>query len=442
MRPAFESTNAGPSAAGSRGGPELAFRGDVREGGGKGYVEGEAAAFAEGGVLICWDISVGFRSLGGGGNASSLDQVEFSNLKNPPVPSLSEVVRTCQPELMHVHSTALNNQQRAPSDLPLLLERFAWTPYRHQKILNATLCDRYWVYKPQDVSDSCPIFESYCHVVFPFYSPLLAPIARSSPSRPASISPALKRGFSDVTYQGLGPRPWGTLDFDARSPQAKKAQWFRYVDGGIGVGVSPGTQVGWRLTDDPQSEIVFYMANDPRFLTANYNGSDANTPTIQSFANLGEATFPAPSNDTTTRSVDRSIHSIWQNSTGGAVVPWQYSLAITNGCSDGRIIVITTVDANGTAQTISGPDDRVMTFPSLPMNVTVYFEDSPNDVTSISYFVVDALTYKVGAGSNRRRTDGASSNLGRFDILPLSTLNPPSPGTGTLYHYGSYIAIN
>jgi hypothetical protein len=155
-------------------------------------------------------------------------------------------------------------------------------------------------------------------------------------------------------------------------------------------------------------------------LTVNYNGSDANTPTIQSFANLGEATFPAPSNDTTTRSVDRSIHSIWvrhlfmrslahlanipvaqQNSTGGAVVPWQYSLAITNGCSDGRIIVVTTIDANGTAQTISGPDDRVMTLPSLPLNVTVYFEDSPNDVTSISYFVVDALTYKVGAGSNR-----------------------------------------
>ncbi|KAJ7438445.1 hypothetical protein FB451DRAFT_159393 [Mycena latifolia] len=238
---------------------------------------------------------------------------------------------------------------------------------------------------------------------------LLASTALSSPTaRRTSLSS--KRGLSDVSYQGSGPRPWTNGKFDARSPQAQNDQWFHLVDGGEGVGVSPGTQVGWRLKDDPTTEIVFYMTESPLFLIASYNGSDANKPDIQSFATVGEANFPTSSNNTATiPSVDDNI---WTNSTGGAVVPWQYGIGVTNGCDDDRIMVITTIDANGTAKTISGRGERDVDFASLPMNVTIYFQDSPEDVTSISYFATDALTYKVGAGSNQPTVPPATFGTG------------------------------
>ncbi|KAJ7763473.1 hypothetical protein B0H16DRAFT_494146 [Mycena metata] len=228
---------------------------------------------------------------------------------------------------------------------------------------------------------------------------LLVLTVRSSPAARSAL-PASKRGLdSSVTYQGLGPLPFGTIDFDARSPQAENGQWFHYVDGGPGVGVSPGTQVGWRLTDEPDSEIVFYMTANPVFFTADYTGSDANRPNpVDGFANVGAATFPPPSNVTAPAQAD----DIWTNSTGATVVPWHYGLQIDNGCEDGRLVIATSVDANGIAMTAYGIDGLVLDPLSLPVNVTIYFQDSPDDVSTLSFFAAtDALTYKVGAGPNQ-----------------------------------------
>ncbi|KAJ7710440.1 hypothetical protein B0H17DRAFT_1123589 [Mycena rosella] len=125
---------------------------------------------------------------------------------------------------------------------------------------------------------------------------LLVSTIHSSPTA-RSASPASKRGLgTSVIWQGLGPLPLilnvQNIDYDARSPQVEDGQWFHLVDGGPGVEVSPGTQVGWRLTDEPNSEIVFYMTANPVFLTASYTGSGANQPNpVTSFGNVGAATF-------------------------------------------------------------------------------------------------------------------------------------------------------
>ncbi|KAJ7667316.1 hypothetical protein B0H17DRAFT_1336119 [Mycena rosella] len=163
--------------------------------------------------------------------------------------------------------------------------------------------------------------------------------------------------------------------------------------------VSPGTQVGWRLTDEPDSEIVFYMTANPVLLTASYTGSDTNQPNaVISFGNVGAATFSTPSNATAPAQAD----DIWTNSTGATVVPWHYGLQIDNGCEDGRLVIATTVDANGIVTTANGTDGLVLDpLSSLPVNVTIYFQDSPDDVSTRSYFATDALTYKVGAGPNQ-----------------------------------------
>jgi hypothetical protein len=97
------------------------------------------------------------------------------------------------------------------------------------------------------------------------------------------------------------------LGFDARSPLVEGgSQWFRLVNGGPGAGVSPGEQVGWRLTEDPASEIVFYMTDNPVFWTVTYTGSDENAPSAESFANVGAAVFTASVNTSAT-----SDDSIW-----------------------------------------------------------------------------------------------------------------------------------
>lgn len=112
--------------------------------------------------------------------------------------------------------------------------------------------------------------------------------------------------FSTIIYErSLLSLNVQTIDYDARSPQVENAQWFHLVDGGPGVGLSPGTQVGWRLTDEPDSEIVFYMTANPVLLTASYTGSDANQPNaVISFGNVGAATFPTPSNATAPAQAD------------------------------------------------------------------------------------------------------------------------------------------
>ncbi|KAJ6482829.1 hypothetical protein C8R47DRAFT_1132817 [Mycena vitilis] len=229
---------------------------------------------------------------------------------------------------------------------------------------------------------------------------LLASAVRSSPTIQRASSTPKRDGFTDISYQGLGPGPWDALDFDARSPTAMNGSWFRYVNGGIGVGVTPGSQVGWRLTNDTNTEIVFYWPEDPVFLTASYNGSDADKPTIQNFANVGAATFSTSSNNNASESVDDAL---WANSTGGTAVKWAYNLAVTNGCDgvDHRTMVVETVDAIGIASTTSGPGEIRMSLNILPINVTIYFADSPDDVTKITYFPIHTLTYKVGAGPNQ-----------------------------------------
>ncbi|KAJ6517971.1 hypothetical protein C8R47DRAFT_1787 [Mycena vitilis] len=238
---------------------------------------------------------------------------------------------------------------------------------------------------------------------------LAAAIVHSSPMT-QSASSTSKRGFNDVSYQGLGPRPWGTLAFDARSPNAEGGEWFRYVDGGVGVGVTPGNQVGWRLTNDTNTEIVFYWKENPVFLNASYTGTNDNKPNIQTFATVGAATFSSSANNNASTPVDDAL---WTNNTGGAVVPWTYGIGVTNGC-DHRIVVITTVDASGNSTTVTGTGEIDVDFPSLPVNVTVYFQDSPADVTSISYFPTDTLTYKVGAGSNQPTVPAANLGTGIY----------------------------
>ncbi|KAJ6507737.1 hypothetical protein C8R47DRAFT_1099405 [Mycena vitilis] len=226
---------------------------------------------------------------------------------------------------------------------------------------------------------------------------LVASMVRSLPTTVA----ASKRDFTDILYQGSGPQPWNTLNFDARSLTADQGKWFRddaHAD--VGVAVTPGNQIGWRLTNDTNTEIVFYWPENPVFLTASYNGSDANMPTFQNFAIVGEATFPTSSNNNASECVDETI---WKNSTGGAVVPWTYSIFVTNGCDnvDHRVMVVTTADATGNGTTISGRGTLNMALPTLPVNVTVYFEDTPADMTNVSYFPTNTLTYKVGAGPNQ-----------------------------------------
>jgi hypothetical protein len=83
------------------------------------------------------------------------------------------------------------------------------------------------------------------------------------------------------------------------------------------------------------------------------------------------------------------------------VVPWRYNVAAFNGCQDGRVVVFTTVDANGTVTTTYGVDGVTLDIPSLPFNLTINFEDSPDDVTSVSLFATDSHTYKVGTGPPR-----------------------------------------
>ncbi|KAJ6528908.1 hypothetical protein B0H19DRAFT_1083244 [Mycena capillaripes] len=221
---------------------------------------------------------------------------------------------------------------------------------------------------------------------------LLVSTVHSSPTA-RSASPASKRGLDNsIIWQTFGPLPFGTIDYDARSPQVENGQWFNLVDGrGPGVLLSPGTQIGWRLTDEPDSEIVFYLAADP-------TGSDANRPNpVTSFGNVGAATFPTPSHATAPAQAD----DIWTNSTGATVLQWHYGLQINNGCDDGRLVIATTVDANGIVTTAYGTDGLAIDpLPSLPLNVTIYFQDSPDDVSTLSFFATDALTYKVGAGPN------------------------------------------
>ncbi|KAJ7119012.1 hypothetical protein C8R44DRAFT_187630 [Mycena epipterygia] len=219
----------------------------------------------------------------------------------------------------------------------------------------------------------------------------------------ASASSLTKRGYSDVVWQGAGPQPFKTLEFDARSPTVHNGSWFRYKTGGVGVGVTPGNQVAWRLTDEPTSEVVFSMPEDRALLAANYNGSTANEPAgVQHFATVGAADFSAPSNATVSaRGVEK--RNIWNNSTGGTPVPFTITITVDNGCSNGRTLLVSAVDATGAVTNLTAVDYIGNTDLSgvLPMNVTVSLQDSPADVTTVSYFAPGALTYKVGSAANQ-----------------------------------------
>ncbi|KAJ7767229.1 hypothetical protein B0H16DRAFT_1453557 [Mycena metata] len=116
----------------------------------------------------------------------------------------------------------------------------------------------------------------------------------------------IEKRFPIYSLPGTGSEPFDTLEFDARSPLIEGSQWFRLANGGPGVGISPGEQVGWRLTEDPASEIVFYMTDNPVFWTVTYTGSDENAPNVISFANIGAAVFTASVNTSAT-----SDDSIW-----------------------------------------------------------------------------------------------------------------------------------
>ncbi|KAJ7256595.1 hypothetical protein C8J57DRAFT_1235452 [Mycena rebaudengoi] len=213
--------------------------------------------------------------------------------------------------------------------------------------------------------------------------------------------------YSHISWQGDGPGPWKvlsklnfehastdgirihTLQFDARSPSAMKGEWFPYVDGGIGVGVSPGTQVGWRLTHGPASAVVFYMDHTP-LVEGRYSGSQSNRPHgVLHFGTTGAAilneSLPEASPNANYSMVEKPEEDIWTNTTGASLVPWKISVSAENGCYDGRTLLLSMIDSAGGV---------------FPIRVPVSVADSPHDVTWFTYPRPTALTFKLGAVPN------------------------------------------
>jgi hypothetical protein len=99
--------------------------------------------------------------------------------------------------------------------------------------------------------------------------------------------------------------------------------------------------------------------------------------------------------------------SVQDNTTGGEQVPWTLSISVENGCSDGRTLLLSSVDANGVPQNLTGVGeiDANNITGAFPMNVSVWFADSPEDVTVISYFMT-SFTYQLGCAAIRESCIG------------------------------------
>ncbi|KAJ6617714.1 hypothetical protein B0H10DRAFT_2382097 [Mycena sp. CBHHK59/15] len=102
----------------------------------------------------------------------------------------------------------------------------------------------------------------------------------------------------------------------------------------------------------------------------------------------GAATFPTPSNGTVNPRAQEK-RNLWTNSTGGAVVPWMVTITAENASYDGRTLLISAVDATGAVRNLVAVDFIAPTnLPGLfSINVTISMQDSPDDVTAVTYLV-------------------------------------------------------
>ncbi|KAJ7277883.1 hypothetical protein C8J57DRAFT_1222664 [Mycena rebaudengoi] len=144
-----------------------------------------------------------------------------------------------------------------------------------------------------------------------------------------------------------------------------KGEWFAYVDGGVGVGVSP-----W----------------DPGAATFNESLPEANPNT-----NYG--------------TVENHREDIWSNSTaaGASLVPWSISISVENGCYDGWTLLLSVIGSAGVVANHTATDfiSAKVISGLFPIHVAISAADSPHDVTVFTYALPTALTFKLGSGPNK-----------------------------------------
>lgn len=106
-------------------------------------------------------------------------------------------------------------------------------------------------------------------------------------------------------------------------------------------------------------------------------------------------------------------------------MPFTITITVDNGCSDGRTLLVSVVDATGAVTNLTAVDYIGNTDLSgvLPINVTVSMQDSPADVTTVNYFAPGALTYKVGSAANREWYK-AGRQLSFLILAPEPTVPP------------------
>ncbi|KAJ6577109.1 hypothetical protein B0H10DRAFT_1997805 [Mycena sp. CBHHK59/15] len=194
---------------------------------------------------------------------------------------------------------------------------------------------------------------------------------------------------------------------DARTADSKNG-WYSYVDG-----VSPaemgsgGGIVGFRLSDDHDSAVVYRMQNidqTPGYMSMTYTGSSSTSRAASSlnFAQLA-TNFHIPNVTDKRDSAHMPVkREIWTNTTGFQPVEWVRTIDLDSECKhSNKTYVVQSTDGNGDVLHYSGLNELSITLPTaLPITVTISTKEHPTDVTTVQYFDVGYLTYKFGNGTN------------------------------------------
>jgi hypothetical protein len=76
------------------------------------------------------------------------------------------------------------------------------------------------------------------------------------------------------------------------------------------------------------------------------------------------------------------------------------TIDVENGCRDGKTLLLSAVDATGAVTNHTAVDFLSFTG-DFGMNITVWMQASPSDITTVNYSPAGALSYKVGSAPNR-----------------------------------------